>query len=151
MQATLTRSTITTPSIEDTTDYNTVSLLDKGKVERQRAVVRGDFIKDNLPKVGLEYTLETADYNLLKRKDDSRTYGVSVSHTAPSFKNINAGYYFTNGRGEMVTWEKDGALGVTHYYDKNGQEILLNPGKTWVCIIQTDRMDKAEYYGDTTQ
>ena len=54
MQATLTRSTITTPSIEDTTDYNTVSLLDKGKVERQRAVVRGDFIKDNLPKVGLE-------------------------------------------------------------------------------------------------
>ena len=63
----------------------------------------------------------------------------------------NAGYYFTNGRGEMVTWEKDGALGVTHYYDKNGQEILLNPGKTWVCIIQTDRMDKAEYYGDTTQ
>ena len=63
----------------------------------------------------------------------------------------NAGYYFTNGRGEVVTWEKDGALGVTHYYDKNGQEILLNPGKTWVCILQTDRMDKAEYYGDTTQ
>lgn len=63
----------------------------------------------------------------------------------------NVGYYFTNGRGEVVTWEKDGELGVTHYYDKNGQEILLNPGKTWVCIIQTERMDKAEYYGDTTQ
>lgn len=63
----------------------------------------------------------------------------------------NSGYYFTNGKGEVVTWEKDGEKGVTHYYDKNGQEILLNPGKTWVCIIQTERMDKAEYYGTTTQ
>lgn len=120
MQATLTRSTITTPSIEDTTDYNTVSLLDKGKVERQRAVVRGDFIKDNLPKVGLEYTLETADYNLLKRKDDSRTYGVSVSHTAPSFKNINAGYYFTNAK---IDYDKSMHSASNYNTDEDTQKM----------------------------
>ena len=61
------------------------------------------------------------------------------------------GYYFTNGRGELITWNKDGEYGVTRYYDKDGQEILLNPGKTWVCIIQADQMDKAEFYGEQTE
>ena len=31
----------------------------------------------------------------------------------------------------------------------DGQEIKLNPGKTWVCILPNDRMDKAEFYGRT--
>lgn len=61
------------------------------------------------------------------------------------------GYYFTNGRGELISWKKDGEHAVTKYYDKSGQEILLNPGKTWVCIIQADRMDKAEFYGEQTE
>ena len=63
----------------------------------------------------------------------------------------NVGYYFTNGRGEVITWEKESQYGVTHYYDKDGQEILLNPGKTWICIIQNEQMNKAEYHGNTTQ
>lgn len=63
----------------------------------------------------------------------------------------NVGYYFTNGRGEVIHWEKESQYGVTHYYDENGQEILLNPGKTWVCVIQTEQMNKAEYHGNTTQ
>lgn len=58
------------------------------------------------------------------------------------------GYYFTNGTGISVTWKKDGEYGVTRYYDKDGQEILLNPGKTWVCIIPDDRIDKAEFHGE---
>lgn len=60
------------------------------------------------------------------------------------------GYYFTNGRCTPVTWEKDGEYGVTRYYDKDDQEILLNPGKTWVCIISNDRIDKAEFHGEQT-
>ncbi|MBR4592874.1 MAG: hypothetical protein IKO35_06670, partial [Elusimicrobiaceae bacterium] len=96
MSATLSRSEVITPLITDTTNYNTISLLDKGKVERQQAVVRGDFIKENMPKIGLEYTLDQTDYQLMKRKDDSRTYGATVSHSIGSFKNISAGYYITN-------------------------------------------------------
>lgn len=61
------------------------------------------------------------------------------------------GYYFTNGRGELISWEKDGLDAVTKYYDNDGQEILLNPGTTWVCIIQSDLMDKAEFYGEQAQ
>lgn len=60
------------------------------------------------------------------------------------------GYYFTNGRCTNVTWKKDGEYGVTRYYDKDGQEIMLNPGKTWICIIPNDRIDKADFHGEQT-
>ncbi len=103
MQANLTRSTVTTPLITDTTDYNTISLLDKGRVERQSAVVRGDFIKDKLPRIGLEYTLDQVDYDLMKRKDDAHTYGATVSHNTNSFKNISVGYYITRSSVEYDT------------------------------------------------
>ena len=49
------------------------------------------------------------------------------------------GYYFTNGHGILIRWEKDGAYGVTKYYDMDGQEIKLNPGKTWVEISENSR------------
>ncbi|MBO7191402.1 MAG: hypothetical protein J6V32_04810 [Elusimicrobiaceae bacterium] len=92
VSALLTRSEVTTPLITDTTNYNTISLLDKGKVERQNAALRGDFIKENLPKIGLEYTSGQTDYQLMKRKDDNRTYGATLSHSVGSFQNITAGY-----------------------------------------------------------
>jgi len=59
----------------------------------------------------------------------------------------NQGYYCTNGRCIKVTWKKDGEFGVTRYYDPDGNEITLNKGKTWICIIGADRYDKAEFYG----
>lgn len=97
MEATLNRSTVTTPNVADTTDYNTVSMLDKGTVERQRANVRGDFIKENLPQIGLQYTLEQVDYDLMKRKDKAETYAVTLSHTSSgAFKTVNAGYSYTD-------------------------------------------------------
>lgn len=96
MEATFNRSTTVTPNVTDTSNYNTVSSLDKGSVERKQANVRGDFIKDKLPKVGLQYTLDQVDYELMRRKDKAQTYAVSVTHTAGSIKNLNAGYSFTN-------------------------------------------------------
>ena len=46
------------------------------------------------------------------------------------------GWYFTNGRGIHVTWEKSSDYGTTRYYDDNGNEIQLNTGKTMVCIVE---------------
>lgn len=96
MQATLNRSKTVTPNITDTSSYNTVSSLDKGTVERQRADVRGDFIKDKLPKIGLQYTLDQVDYEAMQRKDKAQTYGITLAHTTGSLKNLNAGYSYTN-------------------------------------------------------
>lgn len=45
------------------------------------------------------------------------------------------GLYITNGRAEEITWTKEGLWGQTRYYDLQGKQIVMNPGKTWVCIV----------------
>lgn len=70
-----------------------------------------------------------------------------------------SGKYITNGKAIDVTWKKDVLnledpfanenFGVTHYYDANGEEITLNQGKTWVCIILDSNSDQAVVYPDT--
>ncbi|MDD6193717.1 MAG: DUF3048 domain-containing protein [Lachnospiraceae bacterium] len=51
------------------------------------------------------------------------------------------GKFFTNGKMIDVTWKKE-SDGITHYYDLKGKEITLNPGKTWVCIIEKQHAEK---------
>lgn len=46
------------------------------------------------------------------------------------------GWLFTNGKGIHVNWKKTSDYGATRYYDDNGKEVLLNTGKTMICIIQ---------------
>lgn len=50
------------------------------------------------------------------------------------------GWYFTNGKGIHVTWEKESDYGPTRYYDDNGNEIVMNTGKTMVCIVEDGDM-----------
>lgn len=54
------------------------------------------------------------------------------------------GYYITNGKAMNITWKKDGEFGVTHYYGPDDQEIKLNPGKTWVCIVISSQADQTK-------
>lgn len=46
------------------------------------------------------------------------------------------GLYITNGKAVPVTWQKDEAWGPTYYHDASGEQITLNTGKTFVCIVQ---------------
>lgn len=46
------------------------------------------------------------------------------------------GWYFTNGKGIHVNWEKTSDYGATRYYDDYGNEIIMNTGKTMVCIVE---------------
>ena len=53
-----------------------------------------------------------------------------------------SGWFITNGKAEKITWSKDKKMtGRTKYLDKNGKEITLNTGKTWICVVGND--DKA--------
>lgn len=51
------------------------------------------------------------------------------------------GYYFTNGKGIHVRWKKSSDYSPTRYYDDNNNEIILNTGKTFVCIVQDQKSD----------
>ena len=68
------------------------------------------------------------------------------------------GKYITKGKAIDITWKKDsvntgdkyasGNFGVTHYYDAEGNEITLNQGRTWVCIIQDSYTDDVQICAD---
>ena len=70
-----------------------------------------------------------------------------------------AGKFITNGKAIDITWKKDNIntedpfanenFGVTHYYDADGNEITLNQGKTWVCIVLDSYSGNAAVYPDT--
>ena len=36
------------------------------------------------------------------------------------------------------TWSRTEIYQPTKYYDADGNEIVVNPGKTWVCVIWND-------------
>ncbi|MDD6490635.1 MAG: DUF3048 domain-containing protein [Firmicutes bacterium] len=46
------------------------------------------------------------------------------------------GWFFTNGKGIHVTWQKTADYSATRYYDDDGNEIRLNTGKTMICILE---------------
>lgn len=50
--------------------------------------------------------------------------------------NTRDGWFFTNGKGIHVNWQKTSDYGPTRYFDDYGNEISLNPGKTMICIVQ---------------
>lgn len=51
---------------------------------------------------------------------------------------VGDAYIFTNGKVVKGTWEHSGELTPNIFYDDNGEEIVLNQGKTWICIIWED-------------
>lgn len=76
-------------------------------------------------------------------------YCQSGYYATTEYLNINVhtseyGYFATGGKVIPISWEKDGEFGVTHYYDLNHEEIVLNQGQTWVCIIPTRDFNKTE-------
>lgn len=46
-----------------------------------------------------------------------------------------SGYYITNGKYIEITWSKPSRRDKTEYFDKEGNNILLNPGQTWIQIF----------------
>ena len=50
-------------------------------------------------------------------------------------------YVFTNGKVIKATWKRVYDTDPTVYYDEEGNEIIFNQGKTWVCNIWKDYED----------
>lgn len=49
------------------------------------------------------------------------------------------GYYITNGKVTPITWKKKEADRFMRYYGENGQELVINPGKTFITLFPKDR------------
>ena len=49
------------------------------------------------------------------------------------------GYYITNGKAVPIQWKKNESKSEMNYYDEQGNELYMNPGKTYLAIFPNDR------------
>ena len=75
---------------------------------------------------------------------DANGYLSFQCHDQSNGDHLTDGYYFTDGKGIHVTWDKTSDYGATRYYDDNGNEIELNTGKTNICIVEHDKKFNVE-------
>ncbi len=54
-------------------------------------------------------------------------------------------YVFTNGKMIEGTWKRNSDYEANMFYDENGNEIVFNQGKTWICCIW-DQYEDCIYY-----
>ena len=43
--------------------------------------------------------------------------------------------YVSQGYGEAITWKKDGKTGALKFYGKDGQELTVNQGQTFIAVV----------------
>lgn len=48
------------------------------------------------------------------------------------------GYYITGGKAIPITWKKASDTDVTRFYDKDDNQIEINAGKTYICLVPSD-------------
>jgi len=48
------------------------------------------------------------------------------------------GYYIVNGKATEITWKKGSLTSPTLYFDANGNELVLNVGKTYIALVPAD-------------
>lgn len=112
-----------------------------------------DYLSNNTSKY--LYDLES---KLYKREKDGKTHIDEADQAPITAKNIivqetsikvidgegrlsialegqGKGKFFTNGVGKDIKWVKESRKAKTYYYYEDGQEIVLNPGHTWIQIV----------------
>ncbi|MBQ8334270.1 MAG: DUF3048 C-terminal domain-containing protein, partial [Clostridia bacterium] len=45
------------------------------------------------------------------------------------------GYYITNGVRKVVNWSRESKTSTLHLEYRNGDELILNCGKTFICVV----------------
>lgn len=56
-----------------------------------------------------------------------------VGHRDVDWNKGGSGYYITNGEYSYITWKKEN--GVLKYFDENGNQLKMNPGKSFISVF----------------
>lgn len=51
------------------------------------------------------------------------------------------GIYITNGKAVLITWKKKESDRWMRYYNEAGEELTINPGKTYITLFPNDRTE----------
>ena len=100
----------------------------------------GDKQIDQLTGEQIAYKNIILQYSSWRKYDENGYLNIDVDEP-------NVGKYIVNGKAIDITWKKHAPWGATFYYDTNGNQITMDTGKTWVCIIQDTYADRVEILG----
>lgn len=59
----------------------------------------------------------------------------TVRYVLVDFVGEGKAHFFSQGSVEEGTWRKESGTSLTHYYDSQGQAIVLSPGNTWIQVV----------------
>ena len=92
----------------------------------------GDVMTDamNGQKIGVTNVVLKLCHGEERMPDDAR-----YDFLAFGIHGTGKAYVFTNGKMIEGTWEKSSDPSADYLYDEEGNEIILNQGKTWVCCV----------------
>ena len=93
---------------------------------------------DNTADVQLSFT------NVIVLYLPSKNTGDSYNHMDVTTTGSGEGYYFTMGGYEVINWEKDDPDEPVKLYNEDGEELLINRGKTFFQICTTSMKDTTE-------
>ena len=74
--------------------------------------------------------------------ETKKVKGDSEGRLAIKMIGEGTGLYITNGKYIDITWKKTDEYAITKYFNEQGKEILLNPGKTWIQLYPTNRIEE---------
>ncbi|MDO5539877.1 MAG: DUF3048 domain-containing protein [Eubacteriales bacterium] len=107
------------------------------ETEQYKRFQYGDAQIDELTGRQLAYDNVIIQYCEIEPYDDNGYLNVNTNSGGEAI-------LFTKGTYQNAVWEKDTDWGPARYYDAQGNEIAINQGKTWICIVQDTKK------GDTT-
>lgn len=55
------------------------------------------------------------------------------------------GYYITNGKRKVVNWSRNSKTETLHLEYRNGDELILNCGKTFICVVDNSVAKKIDF------
>ena len=55
------------------------------------------------------------------------------------------GYYITNGKRKVVNWSRGSKTETLHLEYRNGDELILNCGKTFICVVDNSVARKIDF------
>ncbi len=62
--------------------------------------------------------------------------GDEASRVAVSNVGTGSGYYMTNGQAVSISWSRASSYDSLHYTYPNGDPLILNAGKPFICIVE---------------
>ncbi len=55
------------------------------------------------------------------------------------------GYYITNGKRKVIHWSRETKTSTVHLEYRNGDELILNSGKTFICVVDDSVAGKIDF------